>query len=792
MGNEMNRHLLAAWFCVGLLCPDFSGAQSPRVAGFVVDSTTGLPLAGAIVSLADSANKTLAQRAADRAGFFSMARAPSGTRISVIRIGYRPKSIALSHVSGDTSLEIRISRLPPILNAIQVTDQSLCPGSTDRGGAFQVWEQVRAGLWAALLARRSTVASATTLEYRRRLSPTDGSIREHSEEIRRGEAAKPFGPAVDAETLARDGYMKEDSTGRVYFGLDEEVLLDESFAATHCFRLQRPDTARGRIIGLAFEPVEGRDTLVELRGVIWLEANPLGLREIDFEYTGLERAAARAHSGGRVEFQTVSAGVPLATSWLLRIPLLVSSAAGIGTPQTESVRGRRGRSDLRLAEIREVGGELLDAESPGGGRFRGPPTGIAGRITPDASRAVRRVLVTILGTTDTAVTDGSGSFELQPLPPGKYTVAVVDTALGLYVEPRRTQVVAEVSRGRITPVEVSLPPLDHLAAAVCRKNREDTSGAHLFGRIASVSSSGSGPPTLVAVWAKATDTLGFAQYGHVDRDGNFRLCGIPRGQPVILRLAVGEFAADTTVAIDENFLTSFTWNAKLVPRANSSRTRVIQGSVVDSSNRALAAVQVSTPHGSTVLTDERGRFRLRVSATSDVTIDFRRLGLTPTRYSFAEGSDTSLTIVMLPSAVQLDEVRVSERPTASARLAGFEQRLRDRRTGTSDAVFITADEIEQRKPDLTTSMMSEVPGLRIVRVGPNDYAVFSIARGKGSSCPATFYLDGQRIPDITINDIVRPDELAGIEVYPSSIAAPAQYRPMNGGCAVVLLWRKGG
>jgi hypothetical protein len=241
-------------------------------------------------------------------------------------------------------------------------------------------------------------------------------------------------------------------------------------------------------------------------------------------------------------------------------------------------------------------------------------------------------------------------------------------------------------------------------------------------------------------------------------------------------------------------ITVFLWAPIVVVAAAPVAARIVRGVVVDSGSRPVRDVRISARGLAAVATDDLGRFRVQLAAREAVALDLRRLGFMPARYSLAPGGDTALVITMLPAVQQLAAVEVSDRALGSARLAGFEQRLRDRGHATTDGYFVTRADIERRKPDLTTSLLTAIPGMRVLRIGLSDYGVFGISRDSrgGAPCPATIYLDGQRMPDMAIDAVVQPLDIAGIEVYPSANAAPAQYQNLNGGCAVVLIWRRGG
>lgn len=769
------------------VCAPCNAQQLVRLRGVVTDSATGSPVAGAVVSVVDSTNATLAQATADATGRFFVLRPAAGMRLRVIRIGYRPSTRALS---ADTSMLVSLARIPPVLEALRVASSPLCPGSNEQGSAFQIWEQVRAGLLATSVAsRESSTVSATTLTFKRSVAAADGRVTAQSQEIRRGEAARPFAATIGATSLARAGFMSEDSTGRSFYGLDHDVLLDESFAATHCFRLRASNQGRDGQIGLAFEATPGRDTLVEVGGVIWLDASPLALRAIEFDFTGLEPAAMRSQPGGRVEFQTANNGIPVITSWTLRMPRL---GRVIGAPVVRPSPRRARRTDLRLMSVEETGGELLDVRWPDGTGLQLPPTGVVGRAARAGSgEAIRDALVQLGGTSHSATTDSAGVFMLEPLLAGRYTVTVVDTALSAWVKPRRLDVTVDVQRGELKRVTMHLPSLDEAVRAACKRAANTSDRADVFGRIVLPSSPRDGRPRLRAIGRSQDGATTSDLYGDVEPDGSFRICGVARHAPIALSLRVGALSADTTITVDETFISTLQW----IPQggaggAGRSAARILRGVVVDSGNRPIAGVSVSTRSHERGSTDELGRFHVQLASADAEVFDFRRLGFMPAQLSLGAGDDTSVMITMLPAVRHLETVDVVARAASSARLGGFEQRLRDARRSASRQTFITAEEIERRQPDQTTSIFGNLSGLRVVRIGEHDYGLAALAHNGAGQCTPTLYIDGVRASANAMNHLVQPHHIAGVEIYPSSSGAPPGFQSLNGSCPVILIWRK--
>src|SRR5438132_4544 len=58
-------------------------------------------------------------------------------------------------------------------------------------------------------------------------------------------------------------------------------------------------------------------------------------------------------------------------------------------------------------------------------------------------------------------------------------------------------------------------------------------------------------------------------------------------------------------------------------------------------------------------------------------------------------------------------------------------------------------------------------------------------------CQPTVWVDGQRIPGAELDDVIQPNDIGGIEFYPSSSGIPPQYLdPSNRLCGLILVWTR--
>ena len=559
-----------------------AGLTSPllgqQLRGVVRDSGLAAPLPGAVLTLVDSAGVSLGRVISDGAGRFAIPLQPRAARLRAVRIGYRPRDLALTF-AGDT-LEIAMAKLPPMLATMRVTDSELCPGANASSAAVDLWEQAKAGLLATVVARETSPARMQSLTYSRATTPTDERVTQQRTQITSGFSNRPFVAAAQASYFARLGFMQEDASGRLYNAPDADVLLDDDFAATHCFRVQSADKEHPEQIGLAFSPARGRDRLVDVTGVIWIDRVTPKLRTLEFRYTGLEPAATESGSGGHIEFRTMQNGVAFIERWHLRLASLVADPRRRSLPSGVP-NDRTKRTDFRLVDLRESGGIVLDATWPDGVAWHDSVAGLAGSVVQrHSSLAIPAATITLVGTNTETVASPDGSFGLLPLVPGRYTVVVTDTTLGRYARARSTELTADVTRGRFTTIRVELPPLIDVIRDICRDQPVPRGSSLIVGRVRPL---GVDRPTgnIVARWqanynngspvrsengvGQPVTVDGSEQRIKPDDQGNFVVCGVARGRPIRLRYSEGERFADTTVVVSDTLLHPMQWRPALPP-----------------------------------------------------------------------------------------------------------------------------------------------------------------------------------------------------------------------------------
>ena len=117
----------------------------------------------------DSIGGTLARTIGDEAGRFSLLRPRGSTRLHIVRIGFRPRELALP--VADTMLVVRLEAFPALLAAVSASSNRTCPGDHDGSHGFELWEQARAALLASVVAREAHPPRVRLISYTRTRDP---------------------------------------------------------------------------------------------------------------------------------------------------------------------------------------------------------------------------------------------------------------------------------------------------------------------------------------------------------------------------------------------------------------------------------------------------------------------------------------------------------------------------------------------------------------------------------------------------------------------------------------------
>ena len=461
---------------------------------------------------------------------------------------------------------------------------------------------------------------------------------------------------------------------------------------------------------------------------------------------------------------------------------------------------------------------------------RSPLARIQGLVTDSVHGTALSGALVLLArrSADTAVsrsttTDADGRFSFDGLPSGEYVVALESPFLDSLelASPVRT---GTATPGTDTHVTLAIPSGATLRTLVCSAAFLPPGVGALRGRVRdAVTERPLGAALLSIRWTvtsvdRTTLRAKNTEQGvdvRTDSLGQFLVCGVPTDtyldvgatvkgyKDVLLQLNVQDGAG---VARQDVLLSPAESAVEVLGTADStsatartvaaSAVGVVMGAVFGTS-APLSRAQVQVRGDSVaVSTDSLGRYRLATVPLGTQVMEIRRVGYLPREVTVEvqPGRNTAPDLYLTPIAT-LDSIRVVAQ---RIRYREFETRARAAGFGH----FLRADDIAKKKPLLTSDLVRQLPGFRIVRPSTSDLDVEVIeSRGDltslhdpGKVCYANIVIDG--VPGQKINWI-DPQSIGAMEIYAGPAGAPPQYQTSTGGpmqsqsgCGTILLWTK--
>jgi hypothetical protein len=135
------------------------------------------------------------------------------------------------------------------------------------------------------------------------------------------------------------------------------------------------------------------------------------------------------------------------------------------------------------------------------------------------------------------------------------------------------------------------------------------------------------------------------------------------------------------------------------------------------------------------------------------------------------------------------EVELEEIPSdiASVIVESSKQHLEQfyqRKANNNFAKFFERKDIQRRNPFYLSEMVSTVSGASISSTGAGNRILL---RG----CQPMVWVDGIRAPGAELDEVARPGDIAGMEVYPSNAGLPPEYQDRNNRmCGAIMVWTK--
>jgi hypothetical protein len=527
-------------------------ALAQRVRGTLKDSATSEPIPGAVVTTSDSAGTFLSRAVSDEHGRFDAYKVRRASKIRIVRIGYRPREVMLP-TDGTDSLDVRLAAIPSLLSAVTASSKRVCPGETGGGGALELWEQARSGLLAAVVSRETRPPRVRLHTFSRTFEPVRKRLLDDSVVVKDVRVERSYVAARPAWAFAAEGYMRENFDGsRDYFAPDDAVLLDPSFAETHCLHVVAADGSHPAQIGIGFDPVPdaSRDTLVDLIGVLWIDEKKPSLRSFEFHYTNLESYAKG--SGGEIQFALMPNGAPMIDRWKIHFALIATDEEPGGNGLRRRPPPRPMRTNVRLLGWQDVGGEIAFIDWDDGTHWGANLPKFSGVVVNPAGGRVAGARVWVRGGSDTAITAADGTFRLPYAGAAKVVLLASDSVLAA----------AGISLTVPTPFQMpalgnwdvwlTMHPRSVVLPNLCPANAYKPGTGVLF---ATVNNANGTPAAGVQVEVETRQAIVVGDTimrprkssGVAGDDGRFVVCGAALNQPLLLRAIKGEESAEAMV-----------------------------------------------------------------------------------------------------------------------------------------------------------------------------------------------------------------------------------------------------
>jgi hypothetical protein len=420
---------------------------------------------------------------------------------------------------------------------------------------------------------------------------------------------------------------------------------------------------------------------------------------------------------------------------------------------------------------------------------------------------LRGAIVSVSGTTRSAITDSSGRFRVDSVPPGAHYLEVMHPLLDSISLKVRTPP-RELTAGDTTAFILSVPSPSTIVAAKCSvEDRERGAGAVVGTVMDADTDDPSAGAAVIVEWTdyqltrRSMNKMPQRRVATVRPDGTYRVCGIPDD---LITGVIAVRGADSTGTVTVSFerklaVASFrlppagasTTAPAMAPRDSSSNARgnaTLTGRVVDASGTPLAGARVAVEADkAATTTDNQGMFRLSGLRTGTRTLSVRRIGFAsldmPVDVSGA--SARNITVSMAHYVAVLDAVRVTAMREIGLQRVGFADREK-----SGAGKFFTPEDIQRRNPQRLNNLLETVTALRTGTTTDGKRYL----TGRHNGC-VNYFVDGVRWftagkldPEMSPDNFLSGAELGAVEVY-DELSVPAQFVAIDQ-CVTVVIWTR--
>ena len=446
------------------------------------------------------------------------------------------------------------------------------------------------------------------------------------------------------------------------------------------------------------------------------------------------------------------------------------------------------------------------------------------------SQPLAHAVIRIDGSTRETMSDSTGEYHMDSLPPGSYRFRVLHALLDTIGISLVSDTITLVA-GKRAIVDIGVPSSERLVQILCPAARLALGPAALVGFVRDADTEAPATGAKVSLLWYEGDPLGFKKTPRVREypvgpDGRYKICGIPAtmsGKLQVFRdgLSTGEVPVETkeengvlalrsmSIASHESVQiaaapvdtapkglpgdTALKRNSRVTntarPKAKIVKGRArVSGRVLNNIGEPVVGARVDL-QGTTSATITRadGSFTLDSLPSGTQTVEVRKLGyqVAEVPVELSSSNPAAATVKMDRFVATLETMRVEATREKGLQDVGFSLR---KRTGMGH--YLEGDQIPRTQ--MFSDALRAVPGVRVMPAGDGTGAqvITSSRDPTGMGC-VNFYVDGtpwqQQFPG-DIDQFIRSDEVAAIEVY-SGAQTPAEFQTAGqSSCMTVVVW----
>lgn len=225
--------------------------------------------------------------------------------------------------------------------------------------------------------------------------------------------------------------------------------------------------------------------------------------------------------------------------------------------------------------------------------------------------------------------------------------------------------------------------------------------------------------------------------------------------------------------------------------------QILGGRVMDkTSNDPIpeAVVEVLNPTGRSIQrtrSDRDGFFVFELREPGEYRLRTARVGyqtVTSEGVQVESRQTVQVEIHIATGEIALEPLRVTAR-TQPPRSVWLEREgFYDRERG-GFGLFLTPYELSQRVAVQTSELFRGVPGITLTPVGGSRYRITSTRAG---NCSPKMLMDGSPVADSDVDEMVQPQDVAGIEIYRGPSEIPGRWMGYRSNCGLIVIWTKRG